>query len=80
MDAKLTLSVDPEVVERAKRWAASRGTSLSKAVEQYLDLATREPPGAEEEETPALRQLRGCLRGARQGRSLHLRHLERKYR
>ena len=34
--AKLTLSVDEEVVRGAKRYAAARGTSVSRLVERYL--------------------------------------------
>ena len=35
---KLTLSVDEKVVRGAKRYAAARGTSVSRLVERYLDL------------------------------------------
>jgi hypothetical protein len=39
--AKLTLSVDEGVVERAKQFAANNGTSVSRLVEQYLDSVSR---------------------------------------
>ncbi|GAB4252238.1 DUF6364 family protein [Deferrisoma sp.] len=39
MQTKLTLRMDEEVIRKAKRWAASRGISLSKAVEEFLALA-----------------------------------------
>lgn len=39
--AKLTLSVDEGVVERAKQYAANNGTSVSRLVEQYLDSVSR---------------------------------------
>jgi predicted HicB family RNase H-like nuclease len=49
--SKLTLSVDEEVVSRAKRYAKRQGTSLSAMVEAYLasvseaaDPASKEPP------------------------------------
>ena len=80
MTSKLTLSVDPEVVERAKLWAARRRTSLSRVVEEYLDLVTRPVEPVKDEGAPVLRELRGCLKGARLGRDDHRRHLERKYR
>jgi hypothetical protein len=75
--AKLTLSVDGEVVERAKLFAERRGTSLSALVERYLDLLARDtaPPV---EEPPVLARLRGILSGADPDQ--HRRHLERKYR
>ncbi len=39
---KLTLSVDEKVVRGAKRYAAARGTSVSRLVERYLDLLSNE--------------------------------------
>ena len=73
---KLTLSVDEKVVQGAKRYAAARGTSISRLVERYLDLLSKPPKT--EDQTPVLRLLRGA------GRSVpaeaHRRHLSRKYR
>jgi len=40
MNKKLTLTVDKDVVARAKRYAEKEGTSLSKLVENYLKAAT----------------------------------------
>jgi hypothetical protein len=37
----VTLSVDKGVVERARRYAARRGTSVSRLVERYLRLLSR---------------------------------------
>ena len=50
---KLTLSVDEEVVRRAKRCAAARGTSVSRLVERYLDLLSKSPKA--DDQTPVLR-------------------------
>ena len=36
MSTKLTLTVDKEVIERAKKYAKSNGRSLSNIVEEYL--------------------------------------------
>lgn len=74
--AKLTLSVDPAVVDRAKRFAQSRGTSVSALVERYLDRLTRQP--AATVEPPVLARLRGLIAGS--DPEQHRRHLERKYR
>ena len=74
--SKLTLSIDGEVVARAKRFAEERGTSVSKLVERYLQrltTATESRP-----EPPVLSRLRGTLAGA--GVEAHRRHLEEKYR
>ena len=71
---KLTLSVDGRVVQRAKRYAAAQGTSVSRLVQAFLDAVTRDSEGAP---PPVLARLRGSLKGARPG-DYH-RHLERKY-
>ncbi len=40
MNAKLTLSLDKEVIERAKAYAKNQGISLSKMLENYLNMIT----------------------------------------
>jgi hypothetical protein len=37
MDTKLTLKLDSVAIERARRYARRRGTSLSRMVEQYFN-------------------------------------------
>lgn len=39
MDTKLTLKLDKEAIEQAKRYAERRGLSLSRVVESYFLLA-----------------------------------------
>ena len=73
---KLTLSVDATIVRRAKRYAAARGTSLSRLVEGYLGLLSR--PVDMADAPPVLRMLRGAARGVPV--EAHRRHLARKYR
>jgi hypothetical protein len=74
---KLTLSVDERVIERAKRYARARGTSVSSLVEQMLDLAAS---GSDQPDTtpPVLSRLRGSLKGA--DPADYRRYLERKFR
>lgn len=75
--AKLTLSVDARVIDRAKKYAHARGTSVSGLVEQLLDLAAS---GSDQPDLtpPVLARLRGALKSVDQ-RDYH-RYLERKYR
>jgi hypothetical protein len=63
VQAKLTLSIDPSVVVRAKRYAKRSGMSVSQMVEAYLDTVTRTAAG-ETRETPVLNSLRGILKDA----------------
>lgn len=76
MTTKLTLSVDPQVVKRAKASAKRRGTSLSQLVERFLDLWSK--GSGEHGETPVLRRLRGSLSGA--DPAAYRRHLLEKHR
>jgi hypothetical protein len=76
--SKLTLSVDPEVVARAKRFAAARGLSVSGLVERYLERLTRAEAAPAVPES--LGRVRALLAGARLDVADHRSHLERKYR
>jgi len=58
--ARLTLTVDPAVVSRAKRYAKQNGVSLSAMVEAYL--ASVSAPARAQELPPILRSLRGILK------------------
>ncbi|MEO8657014.1 MAG: DUF6364 family protein [Bryobacteraceae bacterium] len=76
MVSKLTLSVDPVVVARAKHLAKERGTSVSRLVEAYLN-SIAEPPAAEDI-PPVLRSVRGILKNTA-GRDDYRAHVTRKY-
>lgn len=41
MNTKLTLSLDKEIIEKAKTYAKRHGVSLSKRIENYLNSITR---------------------------------------
>ncbi|HUG53185.1 MAG TPA: DUF6364 family protein [Vicinamibacteria bacterium] len=77
--SKLTLSVDEKVVERAKRYASRRRTSVSRLVEVYLDALSR-PVDGDQDLPPVTRRLRGVLKGRKLPREDYVEYLERKYR
>ena len=72
---KLTLSVDPDVVARAKRFSERNDTTVSQLVEDFL--ASLED--SVEAATPISRRLRGVL-PASASRDEHRAHLAKKYR
>ena len=71
---KLTLSVDPDVVARAKRFSERNETTVSRLVEQFL--ASLED--SVEPATPIARRLRGVLPSSVSRDEYH-RHLDEKY-
>ncbi len=77
MKSKLTLSVDVDVVERAKGFARERETSVSSLVEGYLRALAAEDSAAMTD-SPLVARLRGIARPSG-GRTEYRRHLEEKY-
>ena len=61
MNTKLTLTIDPSVVEKAKRFAGERGKSLSSIIENYLRILTTEKGKTENELTPIVKSLKGSF-------------------
>jgi hypothetical protein len=67
MDSKLTLKLDKDVIDKAKRLAERRGTSLSRMVESYFSgLAEAEQP-IQKELTGVVAELAGILSGTQIG-------------
>lgn len=60
MDKKLTLSLDKNVIEKAKIYAKCNNTSLSKLIESYLDAMTNQTK-IPSEITPLVESLSGVI-------------------
>jgi len=60
MDTKLTLVLDKKIIQRAKSYAATKKTSLSKLIESYLDSVTAEEKSIEEI-SPLVKSLSGVI-------------------
>lgn len=61
MLTKLTLTVEKEVVERAKRYARSTGRSLSDLIESYLDSISSSKKQGPKKLQPKLHKLYGAV-------------------
>jgi hypothetical protein len=61
MNAKLTLSLDQTVIERAKEYAKERQISLSKMVEELLFAVTHEPAEQSQKKLSPVDELMGML-------------------
>jgi hypothetical protein len=60
---KLTLSMEPEVVCRAKKYAKNRNISLSRLIQDYLDNLSKHGPEADILINPDILELTGILKG-----------------
>ena len=60
MDAKLTLKLDQEIIEKAKKYASGRKLSLSRLIESYLGSLTADTKhgNSEIEITPFIKSLK----------------------
>ena len=62
MDKKLTLSLDHQVIEKAKAYARQHRTSLSKMIEAYFaSLTSKSEDQSELETTPLVDTLSGVI-------------------
>ena len=60
MDKKLTLSLDQMIIEKAKNYAKSNNTSLSKLIQSYLSSLTKDHETTSEI-TPLVESLSGVI-------------------
>jgi hypothetical protein len=61
MNAKLTLTIEESVIEQAKKYAKSKGQSLSGLIENYLKSAIKQKQ-EEIELTPIVKSLKGSFK------------------
>jgi len=57
MDTKLTLKLNQEIIERAKKYASNQKLSLSRIVEAYLQSLTSDKKNSDFEISPFVKSL-----------------------
>ena len=62
MNTKLTLTIEQNVVNKAKIYAKLKGHSLSDIIENYLKVITKDGAKSEIEMTPIVKSLRGSFK------------------
>lgn len=62
MNTKLTLTIEEDIIQRAKKYAKQKGRSLSDIVENYLKVITQEEHKTDVEITPLVKSLRGSFK------------------
>ena len=62
MNTKLTLTIEQEIIKKAKKYAKDKNRSLSDIIENYLKLITDENSGTENNLSPAVESLKGSFK------------------
>lgn len=62
MNSKLTLTIEEEVIKRAKEYSKQKGRSLSELIENYLQLLTTSDKESSVELTPKVKKLKGAIK------------------
>ncbi|WP_194774629.1 DUF6364 family protein [Pararhodonellum marinum] len=63
MNTKLTLTIEKEIIEIAKKYAKEKGQSLSEMVENYFKFLTADRTKIKEKQlSPKVRKLRGIIK------------------
>ena len=63
MNTKLTLTIEQEIIERAKKYAKEKNRSLSDIIENYLKILTKEERKQDSTElSPVVKSLKGSFK------------------
>lgn len=62
MNTKLTLTIEQDIIEKAKKYANIKGRSLSDIIENYLKAITRDDNTENIELTPIVKSLKGSFK------------------
>ncbi len=79
MNSKLTLRMDDNLIESAKEHSAKTGKSVSRIVADLFEMIKNEKSKNEIMLTPAVRSLKGALKGGSGDEKEYHRYLEEKY-
>ncbi|MEI6804892.1 MAG: DUF6364 family protein [Myxococcaceae bacterium] len=82
MQTKLTLRLEADLIEEAKKYAAKAGKSISQMVAEYFGFLTSKTQHSivtDMNLPPVTRQLKGLLRAKKVHAKDYLEHLENKY-
>ena len=79
MSTKLTLYIDDDLAEDAKKYAKNKGISLSKVVNNFFMLLQDNSLKKHTPSTPLTSSLKGIIKGTKDGKHSYKKHLEEKY-
>lgn len=79
MNSKLTLRMDKELIESAKKHATKSGKSVSRLVADYFYMLEKREKNPDMPLTPVVRRLKGSLKDSGLDETDYKRSLENKY-
>ncbi len=79
MQTKLTLRLEDELINKAKKLAQQRGKSLSKLVSEYFNYITTKELGSENVLPPIVKSLSGSLTNSKVEEADYKKYIEGKY-
>jgi hypothetical protein len=81
MDVKLTLKLDKNAIEKAKKYAKKHNQSLSVLVEEYFNLISEKEKMSKSEISPNIMELSGIIKLSKDYniKSEYGKHIEDKY-
>lgn len=62
MNTKLTLTIEQEIIQKAKEYAKQKNRSLSDIIENYLKMLTKEDTKESTKLSPVVKSLRGSFK------------------
>jgi hypothetical protein len=62
MTTKLTLTIEEDIIDKAKKYAKKKGRSLSDIIENYLKIVVAEKADLETEIGPLTKSLKGSFK------------------
>jgi hypothetical protein len=62
MNTKLTLTIEQNIIEKAKKYANHKGKSLSSIIENYLKVLTKDEADNSDGLTPIVKSLKGSFK------------------
>jgi len=62
MSTKLTLTIEKEIIQKAKEYARENNRSLSKIIENYLKSLTKDDLERSKSDSPIVKSLRGSFK------------------
>ena len=79
MNTKLTLRMDDDLIESAKKYSAKTGKSVSRIVADFFELIKNEKLEKGYQHTPTVKSLKGILKGSQVDEIDYKKYLDEKH-